>query len=79
VAYHNKGYIYNGLLSDPSQAVSEFTEAILLNANYPQAHVNRAFALIDLGRIEDAKRDFKKALDLSPNFEPAIKGLNDLQ
>lgn len=78
VAFYNKGYIYLGLLSEPEQAVNAFTEAVRLNPEYYQAYNNRGVALEGLGKTDQADLDYRKALELSPNFQPAIEGLNRL-
>ncbi|NNC83675.1 MAG: tetratricopeptide repeat protein, partial [Flavobacteriales bacterium] len=77
-AYYNKGYVLMGLLSRPEEAIDAFTEAIRYNPSYYQAYSNRAVCLEELGRREQAEADFKKALEIKPNFDPAIEGLNRL-
>lgn len=76
VAHHNKGYIYLGLLSDPKLAVDAFTEAIRLHPEYTEAYSNRGVALEELGKLDQAEADFQRALELNPNFQPAVDGLN---
>jgi tetratricopeptide (TPR) repeat protein len=78
IAHYNKGYIHLGLMSEPERAVDSFTEAIRLNPEYFQAYNNRGVALEELGRLDQAESDYKKALELMPNFGPAIEGLNRL-
>ncbi len=78
VAYYNQGYIYNGLMSNPEAGVNSFTEAIRLNPRYYQAYTSRGVCLEELGRRDQAISDFEAALDIEPNFDPAIKGLNRL-
>ncbi|NND93324.1 MAG: tetratricopeptide repeat protein [Flavobacteriales bacterium] len=78
IAHYNSGYIYLGLKSEPTKAVDSFTEAIRLNPEYYQSYYNRGVALEELGRIDQAIEDYQRALDISPNFEPAIEGLNRL-
>jgi len=77
-AYYNKGYVLMGLMSQPEKAIAAFTEAIRYNPDYYQAYNNRAVCLEELGRVEQAISDYQIALELYPNFEPAILGLNRL-
>lgn len=78
VAHFNQGYVYMGLMSDPESGINSYTEAIRLNPSYFQAYTNRAVCLEEIGRREQAVADYNKALEIEPNFEPALKGLNRL-
>lgn len=51
-------------------AVDEFDRAISINDGYIEAHLNRAIALTELGRYEEARASFEKA----SQFEGAAKG-----
>lgn len=76
VAYYNKGYIYLGYLDSLRSAVDAFTEAIRVNPNYVQAYHNRGIALEELGKKDQAIKDFEMALELQPNYPASIEAMN---
>ncbi|NND94074.1 MAG: tetratricopeptide repeat protein [Flavobacteriales bacterium] len=78
VAHFNKGYVLMGLMSEPEKAIDSFTEAIRYNPQYYQAYSNRAVCLEELGRKDQAISDYEMALEIFPNFEPAVLGMNRL-
>lgn len=53
-------------------AVEAGDRAIELNADYPDAYVNRGYSLLLLGRCEDALRDFDEALARRPSYGAAL-------
>ncbi len=61
--YNNRGSLY--LLGDkPYRAVLDFTMAIEINPNRPEAYYNRGRALERMGKYDEARRDYEKAVDL---------------
>ncbi|PYS74517.1 MAG: hypothetical protein DMF73_03285, partial [Acidobacteria bacterium] len=52
--------------SDPAVAEKELQRAIELNPNYPTAHHWYALLLANLGRIDEAKREIRRAQQLDP-------------
>lgn len=77
-AMNNLGYIklvYQDLYQD---AVTYFTKAIEEDPQFILAIANRGIAYEYLEEDELAKEDFKRCLEIQPQYEPAINGLNRL-
>lgn len=74
--YHNMGWVNLSFFKNYSRAVMYFDSAISLNQNYPEAYQNRAFCLEMTGKFTEAAADYKKVLEMVPNYELAIEGLN---
>ncbi len=74
-AWHNRGYIemmyYNGY----DVAIEYFTRAITADPTHVAALANRGCAYELSGDKARARDDFKAALAIDPNFQPAIDGL----
>ena len=49
-------------------ALNLYHRSFELNPNYPNARFNLAATLVELGRLDEAKREVKAALALNPNF-----------
>lgn len=77
-AFYNIGYIYLHEKNDYDQAIENFTKSIELKSNYFQAYHNRGFAYEQKGEYALARQDYQKALDILPNYELSIAGLNRL-
>jgi tetratricopeptide (TPR) repeat protein len=77
-AHYNLGYINLVYLLDYKQAVIHFTNAIACDASYAEAYYNRGFSYELLGDDTDAKADYDKALEIRPNYQMPINGLNRL-
>jgi tetratricopeptide (TPR) repeat protein len=56
-----------------AQAVELFQRVLSDNPNHVQSHGNLALAYAGLGRRADALTSFDRALELDPNYEPAIQ------
>jgi tetratricopeptide (TPR) repeat protein len=78
IAHYNKGYVYNELLNDYYAAIESFSKAIELDMESHQAYYNRGFAFENLGNLDAAENDYRKALEVFPNYEIAIEGLNEV-
>jgi tetratricopeptide (TPR) repeat protein len=61
-----------------ADALAEYREAQLVNAERPEARVNLGLLHIGLGELEQARREYELALELSPHFVPAYVNLADL-
>ncbi|HEY2033503.1 MAG TPA: hypothetical protein VGH02_07410 [Rhizomicrobium sp.] len=75
-----EGYVDRGateiVLKDYEAAVADITKGLSLNANKPEiAYYDRAIANEALGNIRDAYIDYKKAVELSPDFALATEQL----
>ncbi|MCF8373624.1 MAG: tetratricopeptide repeat protein [Bacteroidales bacterium] len=77
-AFYNMGYIYMQQKKDYDKAIEYFTKSIELKSNYFQAYHNRGFAYEQKGEYALARQDYQKALDILPNYELSIAGLNRL-
>lgn len=88
VAYFDKGttlldmcYESNPKAKNDSlinEALTLFNKAINLNANYVPARYNRGLCYEELGQKNKAKEEYKKVLELEPNYELAVQGMNRL-
>ncbi len=48
------------------QAEQEFRQAIVFNLNYPDAYYNLGNVLVQRGRLEEAIRAYRRAIELQP-------------
>jgi len=76
--HFNLGYIEMLYYGEYTVALNYFDSALLVKPNYFEALNNKAFCYEKLGKISEARNHYKKVLELQPNFELAIKGLNRL-
>jgi tetratricopeptide (TPR) repeat protein len=74
--YYNRGYIEMVYKQNYSKAVEWFSKAISKKADYAEAWYNRGFSHELDGKLSNAREDYKKAMEIQPNFPLAIKGLN---
>ena len=77
-AYYNKGYIYLVYYQDFPQAIENFTLALERDPDYVDAWYNRGYGHELSGNYKAARSDYQRALDLVPNYELAVKGMNRL-
>ena len=61
----NMAGLCRAMLGDPQGALDELNEAVGLNTEYAEAHLNRAIVLSELGRYDEAKEAFQRAGDLN--------------
>ncbi len=60
------------------KGIEEYIASQRSNADRPEAHHNIGLIAMELGRAGEAETEFKKALELGPNFVPAAVTLADL-
>lgn len=77
-AHYNLGYINLVYVNDFEKAIHYFTEAISLDPVYTDAYFNRGYSYELMGDFANARKDYLKALDIVPNYERSIDGLNRL-
>jgi tetratricopeptide (TPR) repeat protein len=77
-AFFNKGYVYLELLEDYPHAIAAFTKAIKLDPESYPAYYNRGFSYELMGNLAAAEADYRKALEIMPNYDLAVDGLNDV-
>jgi len=75
-AYFNLGYIHLVYLNVYATAVKHFTSAIACDSAYAEAYYNRGYSYELMGNVLNARLDYKKALELKPNYVKSIDGLN---
>ncbi len=78
-SYFNIGYIYLELLNIPDMGADYFTQAIAQKADFFEAYYNRGLCYEEVGNVIQAQEDFKMALKISPNYDPAISSLNRVE
>jgi tetratricopeptide (TPR) repeat protein len=76
-----EGYVDRGavhiLLKNYQAAIADITKGLALNANKPEiAYYDRAIANEAVGNIRDAYIDYKKAVELRPDFAMASDQLS---
>ncbi|MDD2634580.1 MAG: tetratricopeptide repeat protein [Bacteroidales bacterium] len=77
-AYYNKGYVFINGIGDYESAVKNFTNAIKIDSTAHKAFYNRGVAYEMMGKLKLAELDYRKALDVLPNYDLAISALNDV-
>lgn len=75
-AYFNIGYILLENLNIPQEAIPYFQQAIKIKNDYYQAYYNIGLCYEYVGDIENARINYKEALNLKTNYNLAIEGLN---
>ncbi len=75
-AYYNKGYVL--LVSDSSYsgAIDQFEKSLVYYPYYHQAYYNIGLCYENLSEFELAEKNYKSALEISPQFDLAAKGLS---
>lgn len=76
LAYFNSGYVYLVYLEKLQDALAMFTKAIELNPRYVEAWTNRGVTYEKSGNLKNAENDFRKALEIKPDYTPAAKGIS---
>lgn len=69
VAYHNRGDAY-GRKGDVDHAISDYTNAIVLDPNYAPAYISRGRAYVSKGDYVRAVDDVTKAGELTRKVRP---------
>lgn len=75
---YNLGAIEFGINKNPKKAIEYFTNAINSNPKYTQAYFARGVCYQELKDNDNARADYSMCLQLIPNYEPAIDGLNSI-
>jgi tetratricopeptide (TPR) repeat protein len=75
-AHYNIGYIYLHGIKDYKMALLHFTNTIEIKNNYYQAWYNRGYTFEKMEDYNSARSDYKAALNILPNYELSIEGLN---
>ncbi len=75
---YNLGAIEFGVNKNPQKAIDYFTKAINVNPKYAEAYFARGACYQELNDKNNALADYNMCLQLKPNYEPAVDGLNSL-
>jgi tetratricopeptide (TPR) repeat protein len=75
---YNLGAIEFGINKDPKKAIEHFTKAINADPKYAEAYYARGACYQELKDKSNAVADYNMCLQLKPNYEPAVDGLNSL-
>lgn len=63
---------------DCGKAIDDYTMAISLNPNYPQAYNNRAYTFMRMRNYAQALPDLDQAIILNPNYIQALMNRGDI-
>ncbi|NTV84717.1 MAG: tetratricopeptide repeat protein, partial [Bacteroidales bacterium] len=77
-AHYNMGYINLVYINDFETAIRYFSQAISLDPKYTDAYFNRGYSYELAGDLVNARKDYLKSLEITPNYERSIIGLNRL-
>ncbi len=77
-AYYNSGYVYVTNIKDYEKAVESFSYAIKSDSSAYKAYYNRGFSYELMGKFKMAELDYRKALEILPNYDLAVQGLNEV-
>ncbi len=72
---HNIGYIYLVFQDKPKEAAAYFTRAIEASPEFYEAYYNRALAYEKMGNKAEAAKDYKRTLEVNPDFKKAKDAL----
>jgi tetratricopeptide (TPR) repeat protein len=78
-AYYNLGYINLVYTGDYEMAVKHFTDVIIREPAHTDAYYNRGYAHELSGDYNRARNDYKKALEITPNYPLAVEGMNRIE
>lgn len=74
-AYYNMGYVLMFYLKLYSESLQYFNQAVQVDPTYYQAYYNRGYSFELMGDINNAAKDYKKALQIQPDYTLAAQGL----
>ena len=74
-AYYNMGYVHMYYLKLYSEGLRYFDQAIKADPEYYQAYYNRGYSFELMGDIKNAETDYKRALQIKPDYTLAAQGL----
>lgn len=77
-SWHNRGYIQLFTYGDYELAIDYFSRAIQCDNTFIEALTNRGCAYELSGNPAEAESDFRSALLLNANYQPALDGLKRL-
>jgi len=78
LSYFNLGDIYVNNLKDNKRSVEYFSKAIEIDPKSYKAYYNRGYVYELMGNYKLAESDYRKSLEIFPNYELAVQGLNEV-
>ncbi len=75
-AYYNIGYIYLVEMENFEDAKIMFQEAILISPGFVEAVYNLGRTMEAMGDYNGAREQYKKSLEILPNYPLAVQGMN---
>lgn len=75
--YNSYGYLLLNL-NKPEKAIDIFKQQVELIPNNANSHDSLGDGYRASGNLEEAARQYRKALELDPNFEPSLKNLQEV-
>lgn len=78
MVHHNLGYIEMIYYQNYNAAITHFDNAIKYKPDYTQAYSNKGYCYEQLHNKTAARKAYKKALEITPNFQFSVQGLNRL-
>lgn len=79
IAFYNMGFLRLVYSDDYDSAAHLFTLAIEKDPNYFEAYYNRGYSFELMEQKDKALLDYKKALNIKPDFTLAAKGISRLE
>lgn len=76
--HFNRAYIEMFFYANYPEALRLFDKAIAIEPSFVEAYSNKAYCYEQLGETGNARSNYLKALELRPNYDIAVKGLNRL-
>src|SRR5262249_37408816 len=76
-AHNNLGYALEKGSGRLDEAIAEYREAIRLNPNFAEAHINLGRALRYKGLLDEAIAEYREAIQINPNSAGAHIGLGN--
>jgi len=74
IPYFNLGHMY--MENNIDSSIVYYSKAIALSPDYFQAFYNRGLCYEALEQLENSESDYRAALELKPDYDLAIEGLN---
>ena len=76
--WYNLGYIHLEHLKEYGKAIEYFSKAVELDSTWVEAYHNLGYTYSLMGNEQQARKYYNIALDLRPNYELSVEGLNRL-
>jgi len=74
-AHFGLGYIHYEYLKVYDQAIKHYADALKADSQWPEAWFNRGLCYESLGDVSAAAADYRKALEINPDYQNAITAL----